>query len=100
MRPDGTFVGLVPISISISADYFENFYRQLADGHPVTTGLIRGDGAILAWSRSPGSRPERIARNTPFFRMLTSGQEAKLIQMVSESRRRRKDPRLPQRRRL
>ncbi|SDR54095.1 Signal transduction histidine kinase [Paraburkholderia fungorum] len=81
VRPDGTFAGLV--SISMSADYFEHFYRQLADEHPVTIGLIRSDGAVLAWSRNAGPRPERIARDTPFFKMLASGQEAGLVQMVS-----------------
>lgn len=63
VRADGTFAGVV--SISMSAAYFENFYRQLADDNPITFGLIRGDGAVLAWATRAAARPERILRDTP-----------------------------------
>lgn len=81
IRPDGNLTGLV--SLSMSADYFENFYRQLADDNPITIGLVRGDGAVLAWSQTSSSKPERISRDTPFFKMLSSGKVAGLATMIS-----------------
>lgn len=79
--PDGNFAGLV--SISMSAAYFENFYRQLADNNPITIGLVRADGAVLAWSPSMSARPDHVSRDTPFFRLLASGSDAGVVTMVS-----------------
>ncbi|MCG7400451.1 MULTISPECIES: hybrid sensor histidine kinase/response regulator [Caballeronia] len=81
VRADGMFAGVV--SISMSAAYFENFYSQLADDNPITFGLIRGDGAVLAWAPRAAARPERISRDTPFYRMLSSGRDAGMVRMVS-----------------
>ncbi|MEZ2354325.1 response regulator [Caballeronia sp. RCC_10] len=81
VRHDGLFAGLV--SISMSSAYFEDFYRQLADDKPLTIGMIRSDGAVLAWSPGPHGRPERISRDTAFFRLLASGHEAGVVTMVS-----------------
>lgn len=78
---NGRFGGLV--SISMSSAYFEDFYRQLEDGKPLTIGMIRGDGAVLAWSPSPQGRPERVSRDTAFFHLLASGQNAGIVTMIS-----------------
>ncbi|MEZ2354811.1 hypothetical protein [Caballeronia sp. RCC_10] len=81
LRRDGTLAGLV--SISMSAAYFEDFYRQLADEKPMTIGMIKGDGAVLAWWPSPHGRPERVSRGTSFFKLLTSGEDAGVVTMTS-----------------
>ncbi|MCG7402970.1 MULTISPECIES: hybrid sensor histidine kinase/response regulator [Caballeronia] len=81
LRTDGKFEGLV--SIAMSPEYFENFYRRVVAADPITIGMVRGDGAVLAWYPYFSSRPERISTNTPFFALLSSGREAGLVTMKS-----------------
>ncbi|WP_248324061.1 MULTISPECIES: hybrid sensor histidine kinase/response regulator [unclassified Caballeronia] len=78
---DGKFGGLV--SIAMSPIYFENFYRRVVDADPITIGMVRGDGAVLAWYPFESDRPKRISTTTPFFALLTSGREAGLVTMKS-----------------
>ncbi|GGD98465.1 hybrid sensor histidine kinase/response regulator [Caballeronia grimmiae] len=81
LRSDGRFEGLV--SIAMSPTYFENFYRSVVDANPITIGMIRGDGAVLAWYPFKVNRPGRISTTTAFFALLRSGREAGLVTMKS-----------------
>lgn len=45
---DGRFMGMV--SIGMRPAYYQDFYRDLlGDGAPLNIGLLRSDGAVLAW---------------------------------------------------
>lgn len=80
-EPDRAFDGVV--SIAMSPTYFEGFYQQLADNNPMTIGLIRRDGSILAWYPGSTPRPSKIAADTPFYGLLNGGSEHAVITMRS-----------------
>ncbi|CAB3806853.1 Sensor histidine kinase RcsC [Paraburkholderia caffeinitolerans] len=58
----GEFAGLV--SVALRPSYFDKFYNELlGDGSPMALGLVRSDGAVLAFEPPPGARMAR-ARKT------------------------------------
>ena len=54
----GQFAGLV--SVALRPGYFDKFYSELlGDDSPMALGLVRSDGAILAFEPPPGARSPR-----------------------------------------
>ena len=54
----GQFAGLV--SVALRPGYFDKFYSELlGDDSPMALGLVRSDGAILAFEPPPGARAPR-----------------------------------------
>ncbi|QBR00293.1 response regulator [Paraburkholderia pallida] len=55
---EGQFAGLV--SVALRPGYFDKFYSELlGDDSPMALGLVRSDGAILAFEPPPGARAPR-----------------------------------------
>ncbi|WP_434663873.1 response regulator [Paraburkholderia sp. A3BS-1L] len=54
----GAFAGLV--SVALRPGYFDKFYNELlGDDSPMALGLVRSDGAVLAFEPPPGARAAR-----------------------------------------
>ncbi|CAM2183125.1 two-component system, cell cycle sensor histidine kinase and response regulator CckA [Paraburkholderia sacchari] len=54
----GAFAGLV--SVALRPSYFDKFYNELlGDDSPMALGLVRSDGAVLAFEPPPGARAAR-----------------------------------------
>ncbi|WJF91829.1 response regulator [Paraburkholderia bonniea] len=80
---DGQFAGVV--SVALRPYYFSAFYRELLgdnDG-PMTMGLTRTDGAILAHYPARPDQPTMAASNSPFAHALAQGQRAGIVRMRS-----------------
>jgi two-component system NtrC family sensor kinase len=76
--PDGRFAGAVVMSIS--PDYFRDFYATLTQ--PIVAALIRADGVVLA--RYPEVPfPARLTRGNTFQSALDEGRESGLLRVVS-----------------
>nr|WP_246174174.1 hybrid sensor histidine kinase/response regulator [Paraburkholderia hayleyella] len=88
---DGGFAGVV--SVALRPDYFNAFYRELLGDHgsPMTIGLTRTDGAILAHyppypaSTHASNPPAIAATGSPFAHALAQGQRAGIVRMRSTS---------------
>lgn len=80
-RSGATFSGVV--AIAMSPGYFEKFYQQLAENNPMTVGLIRSDGSILAWYPDNPDRPSKISSDTPFFQLIKGGRDHAIVTMRS-----------------
>ncbi len=84
---DGTFAGIV--SVALRPGYFNDFYRDLlGSSSPMTMGLVRSDGAILAHYPPARHLSDSIAVDSPFGQALAKGSEAGIVrtrsQMVDE----------------
>lgn len=79
---DGTFAGLV--SVALRPAYFSSFYRELlGPATPMSMGLIRSDGAILAYYPARIGRPPTIDPHTPFADALARGSVAGVVRLHS-----------------
>ncbi|WP_322048274.1 response regulator [Paraburkholderia sp. J67] len=106
----GQFAGLV--SVALRPRYFNKFYNELlGDDSPMALGLVRSDGAILAFEpppRASGTRsqgaapaasgaaapgaasaahaaiPEAISPGTPFAAALALGKDSGVVRMHSK----------------
>ncbi|MEK6384929.1 hybrid sensor histidine kinase/response regulator [Paraburkholderia tropica] len=84
----GQFDGLV--SVALRPAYFGTFYRELlgADS-PMALGLVRSDGAILAFEPPPPAAQARaggpgITAGSPFASALAGGKDAGVVHMRSQ----------------
>src|SRR5882724_10691971 len=73
--PDGRFAGVT--AISISPDYFADYYSRLPG--PAIAALYRADGAILARYPEPPPSFARIPSDGPFMNVMREGGEHGLI---------------------
>lgn len=107
----GQFAGLV--SVALRPHYFNKFYSELlGDDSPMALGLVRSDGAILAFEPPPGAAvstsaarpassatslagtastpasnanvPEAITPGTPFAAALALGKDSGVVRMHSQ----------------
>ncbi|WP_321846760.1 response regulator [Paraburkholderia bannensis] len=102
----GQFAGLV--SVALRPHYFNKFYSELlGDESPMALGLVRSDGAILAFEPPPGAAasaavarpasgsasstaasratvPEAITPGTPFAAALALGKDSGVVRMHSQ----------------
>ncbi|MCG5075515.1 hybrid sensor histidine kinase/response regulator [Paraburkholderia tagetis] len=102
----GQFAGLV--SVALRPSYFDKFYSELlGDDSPMALGLVRSDGAILAFEPPRGARAPRasaslnatsaatphavgasapavITAGSPFAVALARGKEAGVVRMHSQ----------------
>ncbi|PLZ04134.1 hybrid sensor histidine kinase/response regulator [Burkholderia sp. WAC0059] len=80
---DGTFAGIV--SVALRPGYFTGFYRDLlGPDSPMTMGLVRSDGAVLAHHPLGRGIPEVITDNPAFTEALAAGRDAGLIRVHSQ----------------
>ncbi|MFP3570430.1 hybrid sensor histidine kinase/response regulator, partial [Paraburkholderia sp. SIMBA_030] len=82
--PDGTFAGVV--SVALRPSYFDAFYRELLggnDGLPMTTTLVRADGAVLAHYPRRPREPAAVAADSPFAQAMKEGRRAGVTRMHS-----------------
>src|SRR3954447_21173576 len=75
----GRFAGVT--TISISPDYFVNYYSQLP--RPGIFALFRADGAILARYPEPPPQFARLPADGPFMNAMRAGSEAGLVTLSS-----------------
>jgi two-component system, NtrC family, sensor kinase len=75
----GEFAGVT--AISISPDYFVNYYSQLA--RPGIFTLFRADGTILARYPEPPAQFARLPTDGPFMAMMREGREAGSVTLTS-----------------
>jgi two-component system NtrC family sensor kinase len=75
----GQFAGVT--TISISPDYFANYYAQLP--RPGIFALFRTDGAILARYPEPPPQFARLPADGPFMNAMRSGSEAGFLTLAS-----------------
>src|SRR2546423_5091931 len=75
----GQFAGAT--TISISPDYFINYYAQLP--RPGIFALFRADGAILARYPEPPPQFARLPADGPFMNAMRSGSEAGFLTLAS-----------------
>src|SRR5436305_477412 len=75
----GRFAGVT--TISISPDYFVNYYSQLP--RPGIFALFRADGAILARYPEPPPQFARLPADGPFMNAMRAGSEAGLVTLAS-----------------
>ncbi|WP_321814989.1 MULTISPECIES: hybrid sensor histidine kinase/response regulator [unclassified Paraburkholderia] len=99
----GQFAGLV--SVALRPRYFNKFYSELlGDDSPMALGLVRSDGAILAFEPPPratlnsptaasapvaasGARPtipDTVTPGTPFAAALALGKDSGVVRMHSQ----------------
>jgi two-component system NtrC family sensor kinase len=72
---DGHFAGVT--IVSISPEYFSDFYAQLPP--PGTAALLRADGAVLVrYPEIPGG-PDRLPPNSPFLKSVGNDPKSGLI---------------------
>ncbi|WP_193727922.1 hybrid sensor histidine kinase/response regulator [Paraburkholderia franconis] len=78
----GHFLGMV--SIAMQPEYFEGFYRDLlGEDGLMNIGLLRADGAILAW-HPPLKRPAAaVAPGTPFANAISRATPSGIVIMQS-----------------
>ena len=72
LNSTGRFAGVT--TISISPDYFSNYYSQLP--RPGIFALFRADGAILARYPEPPPQFARLPADGPFMNAMRAGSEA------------------------
>jgi signal transduction histidine kinase len=78
----GHFLGVV--SIAMDPDYFKAFYRDVVGADsPMHMGLIRADGAVLAWYPSLKNSITVLAPDTPFMQAAREMKPAGLLRMRS-----------------
>ncbi|PXW15467.1 hybrid sensor histidine kinase/response regulator [Paraburkholderia caballeronis] len=78
----GAFAGIV--SVALRPGYFSSFYRDLLGAaSPMAMGLIRSDGAILAYYPTRASSPDTIDAKSPFGLALARGSEAGVVRIHS-----------------
>ena len=75
----GEFAGVT--AISISPDYFINYYSQLA--RPGIFTLFRADGTILARYPEPPPQFARLPAGGPFMALMRAGSEAGSVTLTS-----------------
>jgi signal transduction histidine kinase/CheY-like chemotaxis protein len=79
---DGAFAGIV--SVALRPKYFSSFYRDLLGaGSPMSMGLIRSDGAILAFYPPPTGRADSIDPNTALADALARGSNGGVVRIRS-----------------
>jgi two-component system NtrC family sensor kinase len=71
VEKDGQFAGVTVISIS--PDYFRDYYARLPQ--PIVAALTRADGLILARYPEPQQAPARLGRESPLLRQLEQRRE-------------------------
>ena len=81
--PDGSFAGI--ISVSIHPEYFERFYREIAQaaGGSMAAALARADGALLV-RYPPAADPTTLSANGDFARNTAAHPEHGYYEGVSE----------------
>jgi len=79
---DGAFAGLV--SVALRPEYFSSFYQELlGPASPMTMGLIRSDGAILAFYPVRTGRPQTVDPRTPLAAAFARGSNAGVVRLHS-----------------
>jgi len=81
-RADGLFAGVV--SVALRPSYFSAFYRDLLGGSsaPMTMGLTRTDGAVLA-HYPPSPKATLESPHSPFTEALAAGRKAGVVRVHS-----------------
>jgi signal transduction histidine kinase/ActR/RegA family two-component response regulator len=79
VEKNGAFAGV--ISISVSPDYFTDYYATLAQ--PLVAAIIRQDGAVLARFPAAAAGVDRLSPDGAFMRQIKSGAESGTITVVS-----------------
>ncbi|MEX3923355.1 ATP-binding protein [Paraburkholderia sp. BR10936] len=78
----GGFAGLV--SVALRPGYFSSFYRDLlGSGSPMSLGLVRSDGTILAFDPPPRVDGPTITPHSPLGAALQRGTESGVVRMHS-----------------
>lgn len=78
---DGRFDGLV--SVSLSPEYLERFYAELAQTEPgLNTTLVRSDGTILARYPPPPDDATVVARKVAFMDRIDAGELHGVIRRI------------------
>ncbi len=78
----GRFLGVV--SIAMEPDYFKAFYRDVVGADsPMHMGLVRADGAVLAWYPSLQNTITVLAPDTPFMQAARAMKQAGVLRMRS-----------------
>ncbi|SDC09388.1 hybrid sensor histidine kinase/response regulator [Paraburkholderia lycopersici] len=76
------FAGLV--SVALRPGYFSSFYHDLlGPSSPMALGLVRSDGAILAFDPPPRATRSAITPNSPLAAALARGGESGVVRMHS-----------------
>ncbi|MEM5326689.1 response regulator [Paraburkholderia sp. JHI2823] len=76
------FAGLV--SVALRTAYFSSFYRDLlGPASPMALGLVRSDGAILAFGPPPRASASAITPRSPLDDALARGSESGVVRMHS-----------------
>jgi two-component system NtrC family sensor kinase len=77
--PDGKFSGVTVISVS--PDYFADYYSRLA--RPEIAALYRADGAILARYPAPPPQFQRLPADGPFMNLMRAGSETGFVTVTT-----------------
>ena len=77
--PNGEFAGVT--TISISPDYFAEYYARLTQ--PLVAALIRRDGLVLARYPALPRDVQRITPDSPLMREFEAGHEGGILTLVS-----------------
>jgi signal transduction histidine kinase/CheY-like chemotaxis protein len=78
---NGQFAGVV--SVALRPTYFSAFYRELLGGEdaPMTIGLTRSDGAVLARFPPKPREAATVTPHTPFAEALAESRRAGVVRM-------------------
>ena len=77
--PNGEFAGVT--TISISPDYFAEYYARLTQ--PLVAALIRRDGLVLARYPALPRDVQRVTPDSPLMRDFDAGHEGGILTLVS-----------------
>jgi signal transduction histidine kinase/ActR/RegA family two-component response regulator len=77
--PDGQFAGVT--TISISPDYFTEYYARLPQ--PLVAALVRADGLVLARYPVPAQELPRVPPDNPLMQEFNAGHEGGILTLVS-----------------
>ncbi|MBN9048129.1 MAG: response regulator [Rhizobiales bacterium] len=81
LTEDGRFNGVY--LVSISPDYFVDFYSRLPRAQSSVAALVRGDGTILARYPDISKSVERLSPNSPVLQALRAGATEGVVEGLS-----------------
>lgn len=81
LTEDGRFNGVY--LVSISPDYFVDFYSRLPRAQSSVAALVRGDGTILARYPDISKSVERLSPNSPVLQALRAGATEGVVEGIS-----------------
>ncbi len=81
LTTDGRFNGVY--LVSISPDYFVDFYSRLPRAQTSVAAIVRGDGTILARYPDLSKSVERLSPNSPVLHALQAGATEGVVEGIS-----------------